>query len=712
MRKAVSGFRTPLLLVLALLLSLFPITPASADELSDARARLAALQIELAAADAGYAQAKLRAYEIGQQISAIDPATTDPTLIARLNELKTALGPAQTNQTAAMDRLVGIQQNIASLTVTIRMLETASQYGKNCPASWGVTNSDFNVGLESGRYSPSRKVLTQLSAEQRNIVVRAEIQFSIDGANWQLIRNYDYLQFLRWMQSQSMPTYTLFYSAYDLVKVANAKLRVVTTMAKEGCDTLVSTTDAVDLKTAIPPTNKMNLDLIYATYLPGITNYQERDGLKAVLAKIQTEFQKAFDSGLPYKLSDGYVGRSSLFIRSLTPNSCPGEINYVNAVVGQTCSIAVYWANENLWALVDNFSALAKENLVEKQRKDALAELDPIFNSIMQKYVELDRLSGQINTWQSQLNNQNYVEYDLKPDDISELQGILSRLTAIKSQFDLSNQVAAKYTTLDFPEDVRARAREIPIYTQQKYPVDAMISQIRTLVTRFYELTSGKSGESSAALKDAQAALATWKVGFEKEVQIIKGYINDLEGQKLVLNNREIYETEKKRQISTRQSHEFKENYFREQANNASKMAGGSKTSAEKSNWLKASESYLAAANIVDQLGSYLDYWAKAIESSFNRNSDSVVDDDGVEEDPIGAISVIRDNSGRFLIQVKTNQESSPILVRAAKAGQRTVTFRASTNGAGTVSIRTTRKLTGWRISLIFEDEVLARVTA
>lgn len=54
MRKAVSGFRTPLLLVLALLLSLIPNTPAIADELSDARARLAALQIELAAADAGW----------------------------------------------------------------------------------------------------------------------------------------------------------------------------------------------------------------------------------------------------------------------------------------------------------------------------------------------------------------------------------------------------------------------------------------------------------------------------------------------------------------------------------------------------------------------------------------------------------------------------------------------------------------------------------
>lgn len=701
-------------IVLVALLSLIQSTPAFADELSDARAQLGALKTELSATSATLSQAQQREAEIRQQISAIDPATTDATLLARLTELKSTLATTQSEITNTLNRITDLQKQIEALTVQIRILETAAQFGKNCPASWGVTNSDFNVGLETGKYSPSRKVLTQLYAEQRNIVVRAQVQSSLDGANWQTIRNYDYLQFLRWIQvqSQNMPVYTLFYNAYELASVSNSKLRVVTTMSKEGCDTLVSTTEAVELKTAIPPTNKMTLDLIYATYLPGITNYQERDGLKAVLARIQNDFQKALDSGYAYKLGDGYVGRSSLFVRSLTPNTCPGDINYIKAVVGQTCSIAVYWANENLWALVETYSALAKENLVEKVRTAANAEIDALFDLINQKYRELDSLSGQINGWQSQLNDQNYIEYKLQSDDVSALQGILARLTTIKSQFDNANQAAVKFTSLDFTEDVRERAQQIPIYTEKKYPVEAMISQTRTLISRFYELSSGKSGESSAALKEAQAALATWKSAFEKEVQLIKSYINDLEGQKLILNNKDIYDTEKKRQIATRQSHESKENYYRDQATYAAKMAASSKSSGEKSNWLKANEAYLGAANIVDQLGSYLDYWAKAIESSFNRNSDSVIDDDGTEEDPIGAVSVIKDNSGRFVIQVKTNQESSPILIRAAKSGQRTITFRASTNGSGTVSIRTSRKLSGWKITLLFEDEVLARVTA
>ena len=104
--------------------------------------------------------------------------------------------------------------------------------------------------------------------------------------------------------------------------------------------------------------------------------------------------------------------------------------------------------------------------------------------------------------------------------------------------------------------------------------------------------------------------------------------------------------------------------------------------------------------------------WLKSIENSYARNSDNVIEDDGAEEDPIGSVSVVRESGGKFLIRVKSNQESSAMVVRASKSGQKTITFKVVTNSIGVASIRTTRKLSSWRITLLFEDEVLARATA
>jgi len=62
---------------------------------------------------------------------------------------------------------------------------------------------------------------------------------------------------------------------------------------------------------------------------------------------------------------------------------------------------------------------------------------------------------------------------------------------------------------------------------------------------------------------------------------------------------------------------------------------------------------------------------------------DNVIEDDGVEEDPVGEVSVVKESGGKFLIRVKSNQESSAMVIRATKSGQKTITFKVVTNSVG-----------------------------
>ena len=707
--KKILGVFTSLLLVLSLL----SIAPANADELSDAKAALTAAQIELSAANTSFAQITAQTAAINKQILGIDPATTDPVQIQTLDTFKKTLADLTNQAVAARANATRIQSLIDSLTVQIRILEAASQFGKNCPATWGVTSADLIVGLDTGVYTLSSKILTQLAAEPRNIVVNSDVQLSKDGANWSSIRNYpgEYTNAAGYIAKRYTPSWQLFYDAYSLVQVANAKLRVVTTMAKEGCDTTVATSDAVALRNAVPPTNKMDIDLIYATYLPGISNYQERDNLKALLARVKTDFQTSLDKGFPYKLNDGYIGKSSLFVYPLTTNTCSGDINYIMPVVGQSCSISIYWATGNLWALVDVLSGLAKENQAEKANNAAKAELAPLQDSVMVNFKQVEYIANQINTFDNQINAASQEQFTITQDYLVKMQQVNSSLLSIQNIFRSAIAVANKYTSGEYSQEVMNYAGTIRGYAD-KYPLSSMQAQLTSQINQATNLITLSNGESAKTLKDANLILSDWKSLFEKEVQIIKSYITVLDSQKLILNTKDAYNAEKNRHAAALEKLIPTKNEYQNRAALAVKTGNSVSNSTERSTWLKAGSAYNSVVQLMDQLISYYPMWLKSIENSYARNSDNVIEDDGAEEDPIGSVSVVRESGGKFLIRVKSNQESSAMVVRASKSGQKTITFKAVTNSIGSASIRTTRKLSGWRITLLFEDEVLARATA
>ncbi len=708
MKKILVVFTSSLLVI-----SLLSVAPAKADELSDAKAALTAAQTELSATSNTLSQITSDIAAYNKKISAIDPATTDPEDLKALEEYKKIVADLTTQATAARTNMTRIQSLIDSLIVQIRILEAAAQYGKNCPASWGVTSSDLTVGLDTGRFTLSTKIMTQAATEPRNIVVSATVQQSTDGANWSTImtRTSDYANSAGYIAKRYTPSFQIYYDAYSLIRVANAKLRVVTTMAKEGCDTVVATSDPVVLRTAVPPTNKMDLDLIYATYLPGISNYQERDNLKALLAQIKTEYQKSLDQGYPYKLGNGYIGSSSLFVYPLSTNTCSGDINYIMPMVGQSCSISIYWASANLWALVDVISGLAKENLADKANAAAKVELTNLQSQVVGYFKQLEILAQQINNYGNQISVATQSEQGVTQNLVSEIQKVSDSFNLVKTFFANAVTTANKYTTLEFSQDVRNLGFGIRAYTD-KYPIDAMNSQITSTLAQAIKLATLSTGESAKTLSEANLVLNDWKTILGKEIVVIKSYITALDVNKLILNTKEAYDAEKSRHSAGLEKLTLTKSEYQNRAAMAMKMSNSTSNTVERSTWVKAASAYNAVVELIDQLIYYYPMWLKSIESSYARNSDNVIEDDGVEEDPIGSVAVVRESGGKFLIRVKSNQEGAAMVVRATKAGQKTITFKVATNSVGAASIRTTRKLAGWRITLLFEDEVLARATA
>jgi hypothetical protein len=482
-------------------------------------------------------------------------------------------------------------------------------------------------------------------------------------------------------------------------------------MAKEGCDTTVATSDAVVFRYAVPPTNKMDIDLIYATYLPGISNYQERDNLKALLTRVKTDFQTSLDKGFPYKLNDGYIGKSSLFVYPLTATTCSGDINYIMPVVGQSCSISIYWATGNLWVLVDFISGLAKENLADKANAAAKAELVPLLNSVIGSFKQLDYISSQINDFDNQVNAAQKDQFTITQDYLINMQQVNSSLASVQNIFASALAVANKYSSGEYSQEVLDYAGNIRGYSS-KYPVAGMQARLTSLVNQASSLVTAGSGESTKTLKDANLILNDWKSLFEKEVQAIKSYISDLDSKKLILSTKEAYDSEKNRQVAGLEKLTLTRNEYQNRAALAIKMSNSTSNSTDRSTWVKAASAYTSVVQLMEQLISYYPMWLKSIEISYGKNSDIVVEDNGVEEDPAGSVTVVKESGGKFLIRVNTNQESSAVVVRASKSGQKTIIFKVATNTVGAASIRTSRKLSGWRITLLFEDEVLAKATA
>lgn len=81
----------------------------------------------------------------------------------------------------------------------------------------------------------------------------------------------------------------------------------------------------------------------------------------------------------------------------------------------------------------------------------------------------------------------------------------------------------------------------------------------------------------------------------------------------------------------------------------------------------------------------------------------TVVEDDGEEEDPAGSIRV-RKTGAQYSLIIRTNISSDEIRVTAIKKGAKTIRWTVSTNDSGNVTIKSSRQLSGYRVTLNYQE--------
>jgi hypothetical protein len=86
---------------------------------------------------------------------------------------------------------------------------------------------------------------------------------------------------------------------------------------------------------------------------------------------------------------------------------------------------------------------------------------------------------------------------------------------------------------------------------------------------------------------------------------------------------------------------------------------------------------------------------------------DQIIEDDGVEEEPVGDLKVRKESTGKFLMTVTSNLDSERVSLIATRKGKATIRFSAMTKDTGSVQIRTTRNLSGYTLKLVFDGMTL-----
>jgi hypothetical protein len=130
--------------------------------------------------------------------------------------------------------------------------------------------------------------------------------------------------------------------------------------------------------------------------------------------------------------------------------------------------------------------------------------------------------------------------------------------------------------------------------------------------------------------------------------------------------------------------------------------------------YASAQQNYASAASIVTSMMAILGKQKNFAGSGNSGNtSDSTgpnfVDDNGDDEAAAGTIVSKKDQQGRYLITVTSNQAETDIVIKAIKPKAKAIVFNATTDADGNYYLRTTRKLAGYTLQLVLDAEVLAK---
>jgi hypothetical protein len=97
----------------------------------------------------------------------------------------------------------------------------------------------------------------------------------------------------------------------------------------------------------------------------------------------------------------------------------------------------------------------------------------------------------------------------------------------------------------------------------------------------------------------------------------------------------------------------------------------------------------------------------KSQQSVVVEKVETVIDSDGEEVAPEANLKVKKDNVGRITFTITSNLPQEAVIVTASKKGSKSIRYSVTTNDSGRASIRTTRNLSGYTLTLRFDSEVL-----
>lgn len=124
---------------------------------------------------------------------------------------------------------------------------------------------------------------------------------------------------------------------------------------------------------------------------------------------------------------------------------------------------------------------------------------------------------------------------------------------------------------------------------------------------------------------------------------------------------------------------------------------------------LVPTDEYISTSRSGYQTVNALNTLFKCIPLSQTQTSEpnQIIEDDGVEEEPVGDLRVRKESTGKSLMTVISNLDTEKISLIATRKGKATIRFSAITNEFGSVQIRTSRNLSGYTMKLVFDGVTL-----
>ena len=97
----------------------------------------------------------------------------------------------------------------------------------------------------------------------------------------------------------------------------------------------------------------------------------------------------------------------------------------------------------------------------------------------------------------------------------------------------------------------------------------------------------------------------------------------------------------------------------------------------------------------------------KSQQSVVTEKIEAVIDSDGEEVVPEANLKIKKDNAGRITFMVTSNLPEETVIITASKKGSKSIRYSVTTNDSGRASLRTTRNLSGFTLTLRFDNEIL-----